>query len=68
MPAKLTKRGNLDNEVTYEYMCDTTSDLNTIDPQYITMGSIAVVIEGETGLSVYIANSQKQWINIGGGD
>ena len=62
----MTKRGQADNIVTYEFICDTLSDLSKIDPQYITMGSIATVIEGDTGFEVYMANSQKQWINIGG--
>ena len=63
----MTKRGQSDNVTTYEFMCDTATDLQAIDPQYITMGSIAVVIDGESGLEVYMANSHKQWINIGGG-
>lgn len=67
MALKMTKRGQMDNEVTYEFICDTTSDLQAIDPNYITLGSIATVIEGTSGLEVYMANSQKQWINIGGG-
>ena len=61
MAAKMTKRGALDNDVTYEFMCDTVDDLDTIDPKYIVLGSVAVVIDG---FSVYIANSQKEWINL----
>lgn len=63
----MTKRGNLDNVVTYEFVCDTFADLQAIDPQYVTMGSVATVIEGEGGFEVYMANSQKQWINLSGG-
>ena len=63
----MTKRGSADNIVTYEFICDTTSDLNAIDPKYITMGSVATVIEGEAGFEVYMANSKKQWINLNGG-
>ena len=66
MPATMTKRGNADNVITYEFVCDTITDLDAIDPQYITMGSVAIVIQGTTGFEVYMANSQKQWINIGG--
>ena len=66
MPATMTKRGNADNVITYEFVCDTITDLDAIDPQYITMGSVATVIQGDTGFEVYMANSQKQWINIGG--
>jgi hypothetical protein len=28
----MTKRGNLDNVVTYEFVCDTLADLQAIDP------------------------------------
>lgn len=66
MAQKMTKRGSLDNEVTYEFICDTVADLNAIDPQYATMGSVATVIQGESGFEVYMANSQGQWINLGG--
>lgn len=63
----MTKRGNLDNTVTYEHYCDTIVDLNNIDPQYITLGSIAVVLIGNSGnLEVYIATSNKQWIQLNG--
>lgn len=63
----MTKRGNQDNIVTYEFICDSTTDLAAIDPQYITMGSAAIVIDGESGFEAYMANSQKQWINLSGG-
>lgn len=64
MAAIMTKRGSQDNIITYEFMCDTVADLATIEPKYITMGSVAIVIEGESGLEVYMANSKKQWITI----
>ena len=64
MAAIMTKRGSQDNVITYEFMCDTAADLATIEPKYITMGSVAIVIEGESGLEVYMANSKKQWITI----
>ena len=67
MATKMTKRGQMDNEITYEFMCDTPSDLQAIEPRYITLGSIAVVVEGSTGFEVYMANSKKQWMNINGG-
>ena len=63
----MTKRGDLDNVVTYEFICDSIADLQSIDPQYVTMGSIATVIDGTAGFEVYMANSQKQWINLSGG-
>lgn len=61
MSSIMTKRGNQDNIVTYEFICDTAADLAAIDPQYITIGSVAVIIDG---LEVYIANSKKQWVGL----
>ena len=61
MASVMTKRGSQDNVVTYEFFCDTEEDLNNIDPRYITMGSVAVIIDG---FEVYIANSKKEWINF----
>lgn len=60
----MTKRGQMDNVVTYEHICDATADLANIDPRYITLGSVAIVLEGEGGLEVYMANSKKQWISL----
>lgn len=57
----MTKRGSEDNVVTYEHYCDTTEDMESIDPRYITLGSICVVIQGTAGIDVYIAGSNKQW-------
>lgn len=62
--AIMTKRGNLDNIVTYEHICDFTEDLNNIDPNYITLGSIAIVLQGQSGLEVYIATSSKEWLPL----
>ena len=67
MATKLTKRGKLDNEITYEFVCDTPADLQAIDSQYIVLGSTAIVLEGDVGFEVYMANSQQEWVNIGGG-
>ena len=58
----MTKRGSQDNMITYEHYCDTAADMNNIDPKYITLGSVCVVISGEGGeMDVYIAGSDKQW-------
>lgn len=57
----MTKRGQLDNVVTYEHMCDTVEDLTKIDPQYITLGSVALVLKGASGVEIYLASSDKQW-------
>lgn len=60
----MTKRGQQDNVVTYEHICDTTEDLNNIDEQYITLGSIAIVLQGSVGLELYMATSTKEWIQL----
>ena len=57
-----SKRGNLDNVVTFEHICDTKEDIDDIDPHYINLGSVAIVLKGESGLEVYIATSDKEWI------
>lgn len=59
-----TKRGQLDNVAAYEHICDTTADLEKIDPHYITLGSIAMILQGAGGLEVYMANSDQQWISL----
>ena len=60
----MTKRGGQDNVITYEFVCDSTADLQAIEPKYITLGSVAIVIQGNSGLEVYMANSKKEWINL----
>ena len=58
----MTKRGTEDNAITYEHVCDTTSDMANIKPEYITLGSTCIVITGNSGeLDVYIAGSDKEW-------
>ena len=65
MAAVMTKRGTQDNVVTYEHVCDTNADMAAINPQYINLGSICLVINGESGgLEVYIADSNKEWSAI----
>ena len=66
MAYAMTKRGSQDNIVTYEFICDAISDMNTIENRYRTIGSVAVVLEGEGGgMEAYIAGSDKQWNNLG---
>ena len=67
MAATMTKRGQQDNVITYEFVCDNLTDLNAIESKYRTIGSVAIVIEGDAGFEVYMANSKKEWINISGG-
>ena len=68
MATIMTKRGTQDNVLTYEHICDTTKDMGSIDPQYITLGSTCLVTQGKSGgTEAYIANSNKEWIEIVGG-
>lgn len=61
----MTKRGSQDNVATYEHLCDTAADLQNIDPRYITLGSIAIILQGTSGgLEIYIADSNKQWNSL----
>lgn len=60
----MTKRGQADNVITYEHICDTTADLEKIDPKYITLGSIALVLKGAAGIEVYMATSDKEWVEL----
>jgi hypothetical protein len=51
-------------------MCDTVADMNAIENRYRTIGTVAIVLSGESGMEVYIAGSDKQWnslSSIGGG-
>ena len=61
-----SKRGQQENRATYEFICDAATDLQNIDPHQITLGSVAIVLQGESGnLEVYMANSKKEWIILG---
>lgn len=68
----MTKRGSLDNVITYEHYCDTVADLANIPKNQITLGSVAIVLKGEDDeLEVYMADTNKTWYpllnNAGGG-
>lgn len=61
----MTKRGSQDNVITYEHYCDTTADMDNINPEYITLGSVCVVLQGDSGdLEIYLAGSDKQWVLV----
>ena len=61
MAYKMSKRGSMDNETTNEFFCDTVADLANIPGKDINLGSVAVVLEG---MRIYIANSNKEWLNF----
>lgn len=65
MAYAMTKRGSQDNCITYEFICDTIADMNAIENIYRTIGTIAIVLSGESeGMEVYIAGSNKQWNSL----
>lgn len=66
----MSKRGNLDNIVTFEHICDTVADMRNINAAYATIGSVCLVLSGAGNmLEIYMADSNHQWklISIGGG-
>lgn len=61
----MTKRGSEDNVLTYEHYCDTAADMANIDPHYVTLGSVCIVVNGtNSGVDFYIAGSNKQWTKV----
>lgn len=66
MAYAMTKQGSLDNCVTYEFICDAVEDMNAIEDRYRTIGTVAIVLSGASGLEVYIAGSDKQWNSLSG--
>lgn len=68
MAYAMTKQGSRDNVITYEFMCDTLADMNAIESEYRTLGSIAIVLQGESeALEVYICDSTRQWVVLNAG-
>lgn len=65
MAVIMTKRGSQDNIITYEYYCDTIKDRANIDPSNVTLGSVCIVVEGQSGgLEAYVANSNGEWKEV----
>ena len=60
----MTKFGKEINRATYEHTCDTVEDLKNIPEDEITLGSVAIVLNGSNGLEVYMSNSNKEWIKV----
>ena len=61
----MTKRGSASNVDIYEHYCDSISDLPNIPKEQITLGSVAIILNGENGdLDVYMADSSKAWHNL----
>lgn len=61
----ISKRGNQDNVITYEHICDTRADMSNIERKYITLGSVCIVLQGENdAMEVYMADSSKEWHDI----
>lgn len=65
MANKMTKVGQLDNVVTYEHVCDAYEDLANIPKEYVNLGTIALVLHGQSGgLEVYMADSEGEWVTL----
>lgn len=60
----ISKVGQRDNVVTYEHICDTRADMSKIEPRYITLGSTCIVLAGESGMEVYMADSTHEWHDL----
>lgn len=63
----MTQRGSQDNVITYTHFCDTAEDKKRIDPRYITLGSVCVVLEDENNnneLTFYLGKSDKTWKQV----
>lgn len=60
----MTRRGNLDNHVTFEHVCDSRDDMVNISPSEITLGSVCLVLHGTAGLEIYMADSSKEWVSL----
>lgn len=60
----ISKVGQRDNVVTYEHICDTRADMSKIEPRYITLGSTCIVLSGENGMEVYMADSTHEWHDL----
>lgn len=65
MANKMTKVGRLDNMVTYEHVCDAYEDLANIPKEYVNLGTIALILHGQSGgLEAYMADSAGEWVTI----
>ena len=65
MAYAMTKHGSQDNQVVNEFVCDTAADLPLIDKCDVTLGSVAIVLHGDLGLEVYIAENLQEAVNNG---
>ena len=65
MANAMIKRGNEDNIVTYQHVCDTNGDMNNIPNDQITLGSTCIVLKGTAGgVEMYMAGSDKKWVSL----
>ena len=65
MASIMSKRGQQDNVVTFEHICDYIEDMDSIDKRYATLGSVAIILHPV--LSVYMADSEGEWCSLMGG-
>lgn len=62
MASIMSKRGQQDNVVTYEHICDYETDLQNIEKRYATLGSVAIILRPT--LAVYMADSEGEWHSL----
>lgn len=56
------KTGNVYNYNYKEFVCDTVSDMNDIETEKLSAGSIATVLDADGQQASYILSSEKKWV------
>lgn len=63
MAIQTTESGSLNGAITYKHYCDTFADLENIPQNQITIGSLAVVVNGGD-FRVFITPDTHQWVEL----
>lgn len=56
------KNGNTFDYNYKKFVCDTISDMNTIETEHIAAGSTAIVLNVDGGQKIYILSNAKEWV------
>lgn len=56
------KTGNVYNYNYKEFVCDTVGDMNDIETEKLSAGSIATVLDADGQQASYILSSEKKWV------
>lgn len=71
MAAKMIQNGSLTNIATYEFICNTKTELDALPKSEYNFGSIALVLHNTNNASdsgnivIYIADANKNWLRWG---